>query len=348
MEDVEEPKVVPEKALFADAPVGKAVMSMILPTVISQIILVIYNLADTWYVGLTENAYAVAAVSLCLPVYTILSAISNLFGIGGAGAMARALGRNDYGKARRLLRISLLGALSGAILYAGFMAVFGRTILWLIGGDTQTIENAVTYTLWTIVIGGVLTILSPVCGNLVRAMGKPRAASFGMILGGLLNILLDPLFMFVLLPPGNAVAGAAIATVLSNLAVLVYFLIYLHSCQQKIFEGKPSNGKKKWHPLLREILKGGIPGFCMVALAMLSNCVLNSMISSLGSEAVAGLGIVRKIDQLAYAVNQGITQGILPLVAYCYSSGRRKRMWTAVGIAGICSECVSIICMAVS
>lgn len=96
-----------ETRIFAEAPVGKAVASMIIPTIVSQIILVIYNLADTWYVGLTENAAAVAAISLCLPVYNILSAISNLFGIGGAGALARALGVYDHARARRLLGLSI-------------------------------------------------------------------------------------------------------------------------------------------------------------------------------------------------------------------------------------------------
>lgn len=92
-----------EETLFARAPVGRALATMVLPTVISQILLVIYNLADTWYVGLTENPDAVAAVSLCLPVYTMLSAFSNLFGLGGAAALARAMGVGDHDRARRLL-----------------------------------------------------------------------------------------------------------------------------------------------------------------------------------------------------------------------------------------------------
>lgn len=153
--------------------------------------------------GLTENAAAVAAVSLCLPVYNILSAVSNLFGIGGAGALARALGVHDHARARRLLRLSIEGALGGAILYALLMGIFSRPLLLLNGGDTDTIDYAVTYVFWTIVVGGIPTIVGPACGHLIRAMGRPKTASFRMILGCVLNIILDPVFMFVLLPPGN-------------------------------------------------------------------------------------------------------------------------------------------------
>lgn len=349
-----------EENVFSEAPIGKAVRTMIFPTIISQIIMVIYNMADTWYVGLTGNAYAVAAVSLCLPVYSILSAVSNLFGIGGAGAMARALGVHDRKRAGKVVGMTLLGAMAGAVLYAWFMAAAARPLLLLIGGDDHTIAYAVSYTFWTIVVGGIPTILSPVCGHLIRAMGRPKAASFGMMLGAVLNILLDPLFMFVLLPSGHEVQGAAMATALSNGFALVYFAVYLAvfrknpdsiRADQENKTGKQEKGRMSfggYRRLMGEILVGGIPGFCMVALAMVSNCVLNSMISDLGSEAVGGLGIVRKIDQLAYAVNQGITQGMLPLAAYCYSAGLTARLWKAVRISAIYSEGFSLICTALS
>lgn len=337
-----------EETLFKDAPIGKALASMILPTIVSQVILVIYNMADTWYVGLTENADAVAAVSLCLPIYTILSAISNLFGIGGAAVLARALGAHDKQGGKNTLYLSLAGALAGAVIYALCMAFIGRPLLLLIGADASTIDYAWGYVFWTIMVGGIPTILTPVCTHLLRSMGRPRIASLGMMLGAGLNILLDPLWMFVLLPSGHEVEGAAIATAMSNLIALIFFAIYLRHTVRTRFSDVSGNRRRPTGRQMLEIIEDGIPGFCMVALAMLSNCVLNNMISSLGSEAVAGLGIVRKIDQLAYAVNQGITQGMLPLVAYCWSAGLRKRMWQAVKCAALCSEVFSLLCMAVS
>ena len=338
-------KTTGEEELFGKTAIGKAVLSMILPAIVSQIIIVIYNMADTFYVGLTENANAVAAVSLCLPVYSMLSALSNLFGIGGAAAASRALGVRDDQRARLVLRISLIGALLIAVCYTGILAVCKHPLLLLIGGDDSTIGYAESYVLWAVIIGGIPTVVSPVCGHLIRAKGYPKQASLGMILGTLLNIALDPLFIFVLLPKGHEVTGAAMATALSNSIALLYY-IFLYRANNILGERPASKGSRK--TVLLEILRGGLPSFCMIALAMLSNCFLNAMVSDLSSEAVAGLGIVRKIDQLAYAVNQGITQGILPLAAYCYASNRRKRMWSAIGMCTAISEAVSLTSAVIS
>jgi len=218
---------VSTKQIFEEAPVKKALAAMIIPTIVSQLILVVYNMADTWYVGRTGNADAVAAVSLCLPVYTILSAISNLFGIGGASAIARAFGIGDQAQAKQAFSLASCGAVCTAILYAVLIQCFSKPLLLLIGADGGDIAYAVGYTRWTIVIGAVPTILAPSFAHMIRAAGHARTASFGMILGALLNIALDPLFMFVFLKPGNEVAGAAIATVISNTASLIFFLGYM-------------------------------------------------------------------------------------------------------------------------
>lgn len=165
-------KTAGEEELFGKAAVGKAVLSMILPAIVSQIIIVIYNMADTFYVGLTENANAVAAVSLCLPVYSMLSALSNLFGIGGAAAASRALGVKDDQRARLVLRLFLIGALLIAVCYTGILALCKHPLL-LIGGDEGTIVYAESYVLWAVIIGGIPTVVSPVCGHLIRAKGYP-------------------------------------------------------------------------------------------------------------------------------------------------------------------------------
>lgn len=337
-----------EIEIFEDYPVRKAVAAMALPTIVSQIIFVIYNLADTWYVGLTENANAVAAISLCLPIYTMMSGISNLFGIGGASVLARALGRGNIKKAKRAFAIALWGAFAVGVLYAIFLVILDRPFLFRIGADAGSIDYAVSYVFWTVIIGGIPTILAPTFGHLIRAVGFPKQASFGMVLGAVINIVLDPLLMFVVLHKGNEVMGAAMATAISNFVTMIYFCAYVFVVKKNAVYSLNPFGEGKVRRTLGEILQSGVPGFCMIALAMLSNCFLNSMISSMGSEAVAGIGIVRKIDQLAYAVNQGITQGMLPLVAYCYASGRNKRMWSVVGFSAICSEVFSILCTIVS
>lgn len=166
----EEGKKSKEKKIFEEYPVHKAVAAMALPTIVSQIIFVIYNLADTWYVGLTENANAVAAISLCLPVYTMMSGISNLFGIGGASVLARALGQGDMKKAQRTFACSVWGAFGIGLLYALVLLLWDRPLLLLIGADKGSIDYAVSYVFWTVIIGGIPTILAPTFGHLIRAV----------------------------------------------------------------------------------------------------------------------------------------------------------------------------------
>lgn len=334
-----------EKRIYADYPVPKAVAAMVIPTIISQIITVIYNLADTWYVGLTGNAAAVAAISLCLPVYNIMTAIANLFGIGGSSVITRAVGENHHHRARRAFVLSVRGSLIMAAAYSLVLCIIARPFLMAIGGDEDSIDFAVWYTIITMVIGGIPTVMSAVFAHLIRSTGQAKAASFGITLGAVLNMALDPLFMFVLLPAGNEVVGAAIATALSNTAAMIYFIIYLVKHRDiSIFRFTLEN-RRSVNVTLWDIVKSGLPSFFLLAAGQISNFFLNGMIADMGSSAaVAGIGVVRKIDSLAYAINQGITQGMLPIVAYCYASKRTVRMKAVVGFSAMLTVIFSLVC----
>lgn len=337
--------IASQQEIFAEYPVPKAVATMVVPTIISQIITVIYNLADTWYVGLTGNAAAVAAISLCLPVYNIMTAFANLFGIGGSSVIARAMGTGHQNRARRAFVLSVWGALIAAASYSLLLALFARPFLLSIGGDESSIDYAVWYTLVTMVIGGIPTILSAVFAYLIRSTGQSKAASYGITLGAVMNMVLDPLFMFVLLPKGNEVLGAAIATAISNGASMAFFLVYLLRHREVPIFRFTLPSRKNIRVTTLDILKCGIPSFFLLAAGQISNFFLNGMIADMGaSAAVAGIGVVRKIDSLAYAVNQGITQGMLPIVAYCYASHRISRMKSVVGFASILTLTFSLLC----
>ncbi len=334
-----------EKRIYADMPVPRAVATMIVPTIISQIITVIYNLADTWYVGLTNNAAAVAAISLCLPVYNIMTAIANLFGIGGSSVITRAVGEGDHHRARRAFVLSVRGALITVAVYCLLLGSIARPFLLAIGGDGESIDYAVRYTVITMVIGGIPTVLSAVFAHLIRSTGQSKVASLGITLGAILNMGLDPLFMFVLLPAGNEVVGAAIATAMSNSVAMAYFIVYLIRRKEvSIFRFTLEN-RENIRVAVLDILRSGMPSFFLLAAGQISNLVLNGMIGDMGaSAAVAGIGVVRKIDSLAYAVNQGITQGMLPIVAYCYSSHRINRMKSVIGFSAMLTVVFSVLC----
>ena len=342
---IEEPNVISrEQQIFTEYPVPKAVATMVVPTIISQIITVIYNLADTWYVGLTGNAAAVAAISLCLPVYNIMTAFANLFGIGGSSVIARALGTDHMHRAQRAFALSIRGALISAASYSLLLGLFARPFLMQIGGDSASIEYAVSYTWVTMVIGGIPTVLSATFAHLIRSTGQSKSASLGITLGAILNMVLDPLFMFVLLPRGNEVLGAAIATAISNSAAMVYFGVHIVRIHSSLFRFTLES-RRSVRITTMDILKCGIPSFFLLAAGQISNFFLNSMIAGMGaSAAVAGIGVVRKIDSLAYAVNQGITQGMLPIVAYCFSSNRFSRMKCVIVFSSGCTLVFSLLC----
>lgn len=333
-----------EQQIFEKYPVRKAVAAMAIPTVISQVITVIYNLADTWYVGLTGNAATVAAISLCLPVYCIMTAIGNLFGIGGSSVIARAIGAKRTDRAQAAYSLALRGAFLVTVIYSLALLLFARPLLLMIGGEVDSIDYAVWYTRITMIIGGIPTILSAILAHLIRSTGQPKIASFGITLGAILNMVLDPLFMFVILPKGNEVIGAAIATALSNCVAMIYFIAYV--CRNRSTEvfrfslpKHTENGK-----ILSDILKCGLPSFTLLGASQISNLVLNSMLGHMGSSAaIAGIGVVRKIDSLAYSVNQGITQGMLPIVAYCFAANNHKRMKSVIGFSTVCTVGFSLV-----
>ncbi len=334
-----------EKQIYADFPVPKAVATMVIPTIISQIITVIYNLADTWYVGLTENAAAVAAVSLCLPAYNIMTSIANLFGIGGASVITRAVGENHHHRARRAFVLAVRGALITSACYSLLFAIIAKPFLMLIGGDNDSIGFAVDYAVITMVIGGIPTVMSAVFAHLIRSTGQAKVASFGITLGAVLNMILDPLFMFVLMPEGCEVVGAATATALSNTVSMLYFVCYLIKHRDVYIFRFTLENRRYVRITTYDIVKSGIPSFLLLGAGQVSNFFINGMIAKMGaSAAIAGIGVVRKIDSLAYAVNQGITQGMLPIVAYCFATDRIKRMKAVVGFSAALTVIFSLIC----
>ena len=331
-------------ALFETAPVPAAVFSLAVPTIITQLINIIYNFADTWYVGRTGNAAMVAALSVCMPVFILLSAVANLFGIGGTSVISRAMGRKDTHYARKAFAFCFFAGLAAAAVYALLILLLRSRLILMIGGDAESYPYIYDYMFWTMILGAVPTVGNVLCGHLVRSVGAAREAGFGMSMGGILNIILDPLFMFVILPPGNEVTGAAIATCLSNLAAFVYFLLYLR--------------RHRLHPILTmsvsdftmeegipgSVISIGIPAALSTSLAMLSNITANALVSEFGSAAVAGMGVAKKINMLAFNTTMGLTQGVLPLLGYNYGSGNYQRLKKSIVFTGVVGLTFNFLC----
>ena len=331
-------------SLFEYTPIPAAVMTLAVPTIITQLINIIYNFADTWYVGRTGNAAMVAALSVCMPVFVLLAAVANLFGIGGASVISRALGRKDPHHARKALAFCFYAGLAASLVYAAVILLLRARLIPVIGGDDASYPYIYDYMFWTMIIGAVPTVGNVLCGHLVRSVGAAKEAGFGMSMGGVLNIILDPLFMFVILPPGNEVTGAAIATCLSNTAAFVYFLIYLYRHRNHpVLTMSPADFSVQ-NGIPGGVISIGVPAALATMMAMLSNIAANALVSEYGSAAVAGMGVAKKINMLAFNTTMGLTQGVLPLLGYSFGAGNYRRLKQSILFTGAVGLGFNLLC----
>ena len=337
--------------IFEEAPIAQAVFTMAIPTIITQLINIVYNFADAWYVGRTGSAAMMAALSVSLPIFIIIQALANLFGIGGASAISRALGRKEVTRARKIFAFSLYGGLMAAVIY-GITVFFSRPLMIpLIGGSEDSYRYVYDYMFWTMVVGAIPTLGNALCGHLVRSIGAAKEAGFGLSMGGVLNIILDPLFMFVLLPRGMEVTGAAIATCLSNMIALMYFLIYLYRHRDNpVFTFSPADFTIG-EGIPGEVFSIGSAAALQTSLAMVSNIFANKLVAEYGSAAVAGMGIAKKVNMIAFNTTMiafnttlGLTQGVLPLIAYNYGAKNYKRMQKTIRFTASVALCFTICC----
>ena len=326
-------------ALFEKVPVSKAVITLVIPTIISQIITVIYNMADTFFIGQMNDPNQVAAATLAMPPFVMLTGIANLFGIGGASLIARSLGTGDREKAKKCAAFSIWSAAVLALIY-GLILYWSRPTLFpLLGTDKYTYDYCSDYFLWTITIGGVPTVLNACLAHLVRAEGYSKEASVGLALGGIMNIILDPILIFTL---GLGVKGAAIATMLSNVIAVIYFICLLRKNEDVTVINFSLKKYTVSGGIPKEVLLVGIPSFIMLLMGTFSNLVLNKMVVSYSNQAIAGMGIAKKIDILAFAIANGMTQGVLPLIGYNFASKNYKRMRDVIKTSFLYTLTVSI------
>ena len=339
-------KHIDKRELFGSTPVPRALLNMAVPTIISQLINLIYNMVDAFFIGRTGNSYMMAATSLTLTLVMMNVALSNLFGIGGGSHFARLMGVSKTKEAKSVSAFSVYGAIVIALLYSLAVGLFLDLLLNFLGASEATIDFARSYTLIVVVIGALPAILSAALAHLLRNAGFSAQAGIGLSGGGILNVALDPLFMFVLLPRGSEVTGAAIATALSNTVACAY-LIYAY---RKASREAPlsmsvkdalsidrANGKK--------VFAVGVPSALLPGLFDLANVCVNIIASAHNDLVLAAMGIVMKVERIPNAINIGICQGMLPIVAFNYSSGNRARMKETVRTARFAGLTVSAICI---
>lgn len=316
--------------LFESMPIPRAVAELSIPMVVASLVTVIYNLADTFFVGMLNDPVQNAAVTLVYPVMLAFNAVNNLFGIGTSSMMSRSLGRGDYEMVRSSSAFGFYGAVFSGLLFTLLCTLFRNPLLALLGADEITWEATAGYMLWTVNFGAIPAILNVVQGQMVRSEGASVHASIGTMSGCILNIILDPIFI---LPWGlnMGAAGAGLATFLSNCVACGYFFVLARVKKGKTFI---SLDIRRLKTMSKEVVTGilgvGVPAAIQNLLNVTGTTILNNFTAVYGASAVAAMGVAQKINMLPLQVCLGFSQGIMPLVSYNYASGDRKRMKHAI------------------
>ena len=329
--------------LFEEAPLGRAVMTLAIPTVISSLVTVLYNLADTYFVSMLNDSVQNSAVTLAAPVMLAFNAVNNLFGVGSSSLMSRSLGCRDYDTVAKSSAFGFYCSLICGLLFSLLCFVFRTPLLYLLGADADTFEATNQYMFWTVCLGAAPTILNVVMAYLVRSEGSAMHASIGTMTGCLLNIVLDPIFIM----PwglGMGAAGAGLATFISNCVACGYFFVLLAVKRGRTYvcinPGKLSFEGR----IVRSVCGVGIPAAIQNLLNVTGMTILNNFTSNYGANAIAAMGICQKLAQVPMYASMGFSQGVMPLVSYNYSSGNIKRMRGGVRIALIvCLAIMSVV-----
>lgn len=318
--------------LFEQMPIPKAVMTLAVPTILSSLVMVLYNIADTYFVGMLNDPIQNAAVTLAAPVLLAFNAVNNLFGVGTSSMMSRALGKKDYDTVAKSSAFGFYCCIFCGLLFSLFYTVFSRPLLILLGANAATSAATAEYLMWTVTFGAPPAILNVVLAYMVRSEGASLHASIGTMSGCLLNIVLDPIFIM----PwglGMGAAGAGLATFLSNCAACAYFFILLYVKRKSTYVCVNPRMLGWNKAIILGICGVGIPASIQNLLNVTGMTILNNFTSEYGADAVAAMGISQKISMVPLQIALGFSQGIMPLISYNYASGNHPRMKKAITFA---------------
>ena len=311
--------------LFEETPIPKAVATLAVPTILSSLVMVLYNLADTYFVGMLNDPVQNAAVTLAAPVMLAFNAVNNLFGVGSSSMMSRALGRRDYDTVAKSSTFGFWCAILSGLAFSLLCTLFKSPLLSLLGADATTRAATEAYMFWTVICGAAPAILNVVMAYMVRSEGAAMHASIGTMSGCFLNIILDPVFI---MPWGlnMGAAGAGLATFLSNCFACLYFMVLLFIKRGRTYVCIDPRKLSFDSTIVGGVCMVGIPAAIQNLLNVTGMTILNNFTSSYGANAVAAMGIAQKINQVPFYIANGLSQGIMPLISYNYASDNIKRM----------------------
>lgn len=305
--------------LFEHAPIPRAYFKLALPVVLAMVASMIYNLADTFFVSQTQNTNLVAGVALCTPLFSLLIAIGDIFGLGGSSLISRLLGEKAYTTGSRVSSFCLYGAVIIGLLTTVVLLVFMKPFLYLLGATPATYPYARAF-YRIMALGAMPIIVSIVPGNLIRTEGFAAQSMAGTMVGTVITIILDPILIF---PAGLGAAGAALATVIGY-TISAVTLVYLTKRYCQVISIDARLSKISWAWIL-QVLAIGIPGSITNLMQAFGTTVLNRYLIAFGPTKVAAMGIVLKVYMIIMLVMVGFAFGAQPLIGYTYGAKNMAR-----------------------
>lgn len=304
---------------FNEMTVSQAVIKNAVPAMITMLVFLVYNLADTLFIGMTHDAYQMAAISLSAPLFMLFSAFSNIFGMGGTSVIARALGEKKYDYVKNVSSFCTWIAIGIGVLFALIFILFAKPILLVLGASEATLPLAYKY-LCIVACAGPFTMITGTFSKILMSDGQPKKAMTGSMLGNIINIILDPLFI---LGCHWNITGIALATLIGNIISAVYFIIYFtHGESMLSISPKDFTVKNK---VCVNVLAIGVPAALGSLTMGISSMFLNRLMTNYGDMALAGIGVAGKLTMISGMLCMGIGQGVQPLMGYCIGAKDEKR-----------------------
>ena len=309
-----------ENTLFEKMPVPKAYMKLAVPVMLSNVLMLVYNMVDMYFIAGTGNTDLVAGVAVCTPVFTFMVAVGDIFGLGGSSVISRLFGEGRTEDGKRISVFAFYGALLFGALIAAVLLLFRTPLLTMLGANEGTMPYASAY--YAIIAAGApFAVFSLVPTNLLRTEGFASAAMVGSIAGSVVNMILDPLFIFGL---RMGAAGAALATVIGNVCADVYYVWFILN-KSKVLSLVP----KGFHisaDELKAVLSIGIPASITNVMQSFGMMLLNRFLLPYGNDKIAAMGIVSRSIMIVLMIMVSFSFGGQPLYGYLYGSGNKKRM----------------------
>lgn len=323
--------------LMEKTPVSKAILKLSIPTVLSTIISILYNITDTYFIGLLDDPVQLGAISLAFPVFMILQAVGNMFGNGAPSYISRCLGAGKYEEVKKTSSVSVYVSLITTIILTILFFIFKTPILHMLGTSEANIGPTGEYL--SIVVGlSFIMILQVVLPSMLRAEGKVKEAVIGMIIGTVLNIVLDPIFILVL---GQGVAGAAWATMIGNFVAVIYYIaVYVKGntlLSIKLRDFKPTAR------VLSEVLKIGLPTSISQMATSLALVMFNNLAAQYGDNVISAYGVASKMITMVFMIVMGYVSGYMPFAGYNYGAGNNKRMLSAFKFTAVTGTVACVV-----